>query len=170
MPSPQVATPAGRTASRNIDSDHDADGIADHRIVISETFDASGNLIRRIESEDFEADGIIDASITVPDGISLPATDSEGYSMDLVAPVPTLTLNPLVAGTVENLRTQGIPNALPGPLTRADVGTIASHLRALEAVDEEIAVVYRQLARLSFPMLVERGVVLDEVERLLAEK
>jgi predicted short-subunit dehydrogenase-like oxidoreductase (DUF2520 family) len=79
-------------------------------------------------------------------------------------------LNPLVAATIDNLRTQGIPNALPGPLTRADVGTIAAHLRALEQVDEQIAIVYRQLARLSFPMLVERGIAVDGLERLLAQE
>ena len=58
---PQTAAPAEHTVSRNIDSDYDADGIAEHRIVISETFDASGSLVRRIEEEDFEADGIVDA-------------------------------------------------------------------------------------------------------------
>lgn len=60
-PAPQAALPAERTVSRNIDSDYDADGIADHRIAISEIFDGSGNLVRRIEEEDFEADGIVDA-------------------------------------------------------------------------------------------------------------
>lgn len=60
-PTPQAVAPAEHTVSRNIDSDYDADGIADHRIVISETLDESGNLVRRIEDEDFEADGIVDA-------------------------------------------------------------------------------------------------------------
>jgi predicted short-subunit dehydrogenase-like oxidoreductase (DUF2520 family) len=81
-----------------------------------------------------------------------------------------IALNPLVAAIVDNLRTQGIPDALPGPLTRADVGTVAAHLRALEAYDREIAEVYRQLARLSFPMLAERGVALEGLERLLAQE
>jgi hypothetical protein len=60
-PGPQAVPPAEHKVSRNIDSDYDADGIADYRIAISETFDASGNLIRRIEDADFEADGIVDA-------------------------------------------------------------------------------------------------------------
>ena len=79
-------------------------------------------------------------------------------------------LNPLVTATVQNIVKQGIPGALPGPLTRADVGTIAAHLLALDSVDEDIAVVYRQLARLSFPMLSERGIPLDGLERLLAQE
>jgi hypothetical protein len=61
VPEPRAVPPAERAVSRHIDSDYDADGIPDHRIVISETFDASGNLVRRIEEEDFEADGIVDA-------------------------------------------------------------------------------------------------------------
>ena len=61
VPGPPIVAPTERTVSRNIDSDYDADGIADHRIVIRETFDGSGKLVRRIEEEDFEADGIFDA-------------------------------------------------------------------------------------------------------------
>jgi hypothetical protein len=60
-PEPRGVAPAERAVNRHIESDYDADGIADHRIVITETFDASGNLVRRIEEEDFEADGIVDA-------------------------------------------------------------------------------------------------------------
>jgi hypothetical protein len=61
VPEPLASAPTEHTARRSIDSDYDADGIADHRIVISETLDESGNLVRRIEDEDFEADGIVDA-------------------------------------------------------------------------------------------------------------
>jgi len=35
-------------------------------------------------------------------------------------------LLPLVRGTVENLETVGLPNALTGPIARGDVGTINS--------------------------------------------
>ncbi len=44
-------------------------------------------------------------------------------------------LDALLAGTVENLKAQGVPDALTGPLVRGDVGTIAAHLAALGAVD-----------------------------------
>jgi predicted short-subunit dehydrogenase-like oxidoreductase (DUF2520 family) len=79
-------------------------------------------------------------------------------------------LNPLVTASLQNIVKQGIPGALPGPLTRADVGTVAAHLRALDKVDADIAAAYRQLARLSFPMLVERGIAVDGLERLLAQE
>lgn len=78
-------------------------------------------------------------------------------------------LNVLLAATVENLRTQGVPSALTGPLVRADVGTIAAHLRTLGAVDERAAGIYRQLARLTFPLLAARGIATDEIEHLLQQ-
>ncbi len=78
-------------------------------------------------------------------------------------------LNSLLAGTVENLRTQGIPTALTGPLVRADVGTLAAHLRALDGVNQDTAAVYRQLARLTYPLLLARGLAFDEIERLLQQ-
>ncbi len=78
-------------------------------------------------------------------------------------------LNGLLAGTVTNLRAQGIPAALTGPLVRADVGTIAAHLRALRSADEQIAEIYRELARLTYPLLRARGIALDEIEYLLQQ-
>lgn len=79
-------------------------------------------------------------------------------------------LNTLVAATVENLRTQGIPNALTGPLVRADAGTIKAHQKALGQVEKDLVVVYNALARLSFPMLRARGVALDAIEQVLGEE
>jgi predicted short-subunit dehydrogenase-like oxidoreductase (DUF2520 family) len=75
-------------------------------------------------------------------------------------------LDTLLAGTVENLRDKGIPMALTGPLTRMDVGTIAAHLQALEAVDFDLTAMYQMLARLSYPMLTERGLAPEALERL----
>lgn len=79
-------------------------------------------------------------------------------------------LNALVGATVSNLRTQGIPDALTGPLVRGDVGTIASHLTTLEEQDEQLAKVYRDLARLTFPILQARGISTEAIESLLDRK
>jgi hypothetical protein len=57
----QAPVPGVRRAVRVIDKDPDADGIADHRIIVTEVFDANGLLLERIREEDFEADGIVDA-------------------------------------------------------------------------------------------------------------
>ena len=79
-------------------------------------------------------------------------------------------LNALVGATVNNLRFQGVPDALTGPLVRGDMGTIESHLKALEQQDAQLAQVYRDLARLSFPMLEARGIPTDAIESLLSRK
>ncbi len=76
-------------------------------------------------------------------------------------------LNALMLGTVKNLVQVGTPWGLTGPLTRADVGTIEAHLQAIH--DDEIRAVYVQLARLTMPMLRERGVPLAELERILQD-
>jgi predicted short-subunit dehydrogenase-like oxidoreductase (DUF2520 family) len=76
-------------------------------------------------------------------------------------------LNTLVSATAENVRMQGIPSALTGPLVRADVGTIEAHLRALGQVDPKFVELYIQLARLSFPMLRARGVSPAAIESVI---
>ena len=39
----------------------------------------------------------------------------------------------------------------------------------LQAVDENLVEVYRQLARLTYPLLQARGVALDEIEQVLGQ-
>lgn len=80
--------------------------------------------------------------------------------------VADVALNMLMAGVIENVRTTGIPNALTGPLTRADVTTLSAHLRAL-ADDPALVEVYTALARLSYPMLQARGLSTETIEMLL---
>jgi predicted short-subunit dehydrogenase-like oxidoreductase (DUF2520 family) len=78
-------------------------------------------------------------------------------------------LNALVGATVENLRLQGVPDALTGPLVRADAGTVAAHLTALRAYEPEIAALYQQLARLTLPLVRARGVDTAGIEALLEQ-
>ena len=78
-------------------------------------------------------------------------------------------LNTLLAGTVENLYTQGIPDALTGPLVRGDVGTVKSHIRVLQDEDSLLPGVYQILARLSYPILEERHIVTDLFEEVLGK-
>ena len=56
--------PGPRQVSRTVEDDPDADGIADYRVVITDTLDAEGKLVSTTRSEDFEADGIFDARNT----------------------------------------------------------------------------------------------------------
>jgi predicted short-subunit dehydrogenase-like oxidoreductase (DUF2520 family) len=76
-------------------------------------------------------------------------------------------LNTLVGATVTNLQQRGIPHALTGPLVRGDTGTIAAHLTALAAHDEQVADLYRRLGHLSLPLLAARGVAMEDIGDLL---
>lgn len=78
-------------------------------------------------------------------------------------------LNALLAGTTANLGALGVPAALTGPLVRADQGTIAAHLDALDRADPEAAQVYRLLGRLTLPLAQARGVDTEPLARLLEE-
>ncbi|MBZ0284948.1 MAG: DUF2520 domain-containing protein [Anaerolineae bacterium] len=77
-------------------------------------------------------------------------------------------LNPLMAGTVANLREWGVPDALTGPLVRGDLSTVAAHMEALASIDAGVAVLYRDLAQHSLPMLKARQVHnIDLIEQIL---
>jgi len=68
-------------------------------------------------------------------------------------------LLPLVRGTVENLERVGLPDALTGPIARGDVGTIGRHLDALARVAPEVVPVYKELARRTIPIAMEKGTI-----------
>lgn len=79
-------------------------------------------------------------------------------------------LTALVAGTAENIRQQRIPHALTGPLVRGDVGTINTHLKALEAVNERLADLYRELSFHTLPLLKMRGIETELIEKVLNKR
>lgn len=91
-----------------------------------------------------------------------------------VAPEEALrALLPLLRATVENLERVGLPQALTGPLSRGDTGTIAAHLAWLDAHggdDQRLAALrdaYAALGRLALPIAQERGTLTpDAVARL----
>jgi len=56
--------PAKHSVTRIIEQDPDADGIANSRCIVTETFDAAGNLVSRTREDDFDADGIVDSRRT----------------------------------------------------------------------------------------------------------
>lgn len=57
-------------------------------------------------------------------------------------------LSPLMAGSVQNVQKLGTANALTGPISRGEVGTIARHLAALEGSKPIIVQSYRLLSQL----------------------
>ena len=52
---------------------------------------------------------------------------------------------PLIRGTVENIGSVGVPDALTGPIARGDIATVARHLQALDAIDKKTGDTYRAL-------------------------
>lgn len=67
-------------------------------------------------------------------------------------------LLPLLQGTVRNLDTVGLPDALTGPIVRGDIGTVAGHLAALAALAREQAV-YRSISTWLIDLAIERGTI-----------
>jgi predicted short-subunit dehydrogenase-like oxidoreductase (DUF2520 family) len=78
-------------------------------------------------------------------------------------------LLPLVRGTIENLESVGLPDALTGPIARGDVGTVERHLSALREVAPDVLPVYKELARRAIPIARAKGGLSEEAAgRLLA--
>ncbi|MCU0475975.1 MAG: DUF2520 domain-containing protein [Anaerolineae bacterium] len=75
----------------------------------------------------------------------------------------------LLSGTIDNIRTKGIPDALTGPLVRADLGTLTAHLDALTS-DPPTRAAYRALADLTLPLAEARGVETTAIRALLHQK
>jgi len=54
---------------------------------------------------------------------------------------------PLIKGTLANIESAGIPDALTGPIMRGDVETVKGHLQAMSERAPELLPLYRELAR-----------------------
>lgn len=100
------------------------------------------------------------------------ATDvwaSAGLDHDLALPA----LLPLIASTLTNLETVGIPAALTGPIARGDVATVEQHLAVFMAdlTLAPIAEVYRALGLRAVALSRAQGRAekssLDQIEQLL---
>ncbi|MEO6207398.1 MAG: DUF2520 domain-containing protein [Candidatus Limnocylindrales bacterium] len=70
---------------------------------------------------------------------------------------------PLIEGTLDNARSLGIQASLTGPMTRGDVGTLTSHLRALAAHAPAALELYVAAARREIDLASARGVLAPEV-------
>jgi predicted short-subunit dehydrogenase-like oxidoreductase (DUF2520 family) len=57
-------------------------------------------------------------------------------------------LGPLMAGSIQNVQKLGTTNALTGPISRGEVGTVARHIAALEGSKPIIIKSYRLLSQL----------------------
>ncbi len=69
---------------------------------------------------------------------------------------------PLIEGTLSNARALGIRAALTGPMTRGDVGTLATHLRTLVAEAPDALELYAAAARREIALARARGALAPE--------
>ena len=80
-------------------------------------------------------------------------------------------LLPLLHGAVRNLETLGLPDALTGPVSRGDAGTVRRHMEALSLEAPELLGVYRQLGLATIPVALAKGSLSPgmaaELERVL---
>ncbi len=77
---------------------------------------------------------------------------------------------PLMQGAVDNLRRDGLPGALTGPISRGDADTVRKHLQTLQRNAPELLPLYRESGRQTQRVAKEKGVqngrggqVLDEI-------
>ena len=81
-------------------------------------------------------------------------------------------LTPLIKGTLSNIKSTGIPDALTGPISRGDVGIVEKHVHAIQALSDEkgraMADYYTQNGRQTIRIAREKGTLSEEAaEKLL---
>ena len=76
---------------------------------------------------------------------------------------------PLVEGTLGNARALGIRAALTGPMTRGDVGTLATHVETLARVAPAVLPLYVAAADREIALAAGRGALAPERERAMRE-
>jgi len=70
-------------------------------------------------------------------------------------------LLPMAQAVLNNVHDSGIPDAVAGPYSRGDLGTITKHIQALKHSESEILQLYRALALATLPLCVEGGLAPD---------
>ncbi|NOZ49659.1 MAG: DUF2520 domain-containing protein [Chloroflexi bacterium] len=82
-------------------------------------------------------------------------------------PQAVQALLPLARGAVANLDQPGLPQALTGPLSRGDVGTLVSHQQALTQQLPQLLPLYQALAQASMPLVADQQQLSPESIALL---
>ena len=72
-----------------------------------------------------------------------------------------LILEPLITGTLNNIKNRGTRGALTGPVARGDAGVVADHLRDIEKKMPEYAALYKMMGRYTLE-LARQGGTLDD--------
>ena len=76
---------------------------------------------------------------------------------------------PLIKGTLHNIETLGIPDALTGPITRGDTETVRDHLAAMRKRAPELVSLYRELAKQTVSVARDRGSITQDMAKELLD-
>jgi predicted short-subunit dehydrogenase-like oxidoreductase (DUF2520 family) len=75
---------------------------------------------------------------------------------------------PLIRGTLSNIETLGIPDALTGPVMRGDAQTVRDHLETMQKRTPELVGLYKELARQTVSVATAGGsITAESAEALL---
>jgi predicted short-subunit dehydrogenase-like oxidoreductase (DUF2520 family) len=69
---------------------------------------------------------------------------------------------PLIRGTLHNIETLGIPDALTGPIMRGDIQTVRDHLEAMRKRTPELIGLYKELAKQTVMVARDRGSITQD--------
>jgi predicted short-subunit dehydrogenase-like oxidoreductase (DUF2520 family) len=69
---------------------------------------------------------------------------------------------PLIRGTLHNIETLGIPDALTGPIVRGDIETVRDHLAAIRKRAPGLLALYRELAKHTITVAKDRRSLTQE--------
>ena len=75
-------------------------------------------------------------------------------------------LLPLATATLENIRSNGIPASVTGPVVRGDAGTVLAHLEALSRTVPDAIPVYSALTSTSLAIAEQCGVEASQLEQI----
>jgi predicted short-subunit dehydrogenase-like oxidoreductase (DUF2520 family) len=76
---------------------------------------------------------------------------------------------PLIKGTLANIESVGIPDALTGPIVRGDVETVRDHMSAMRQRTPELLGLYRELAKHTIMLAKERQALSQELLQELSD-
>ena len=79
-------------------------------------------------------------------------------------------LLPLIDGTLKNARTQGVPQALTGPVERGDADTVHTHLIAIRALCPELEEKYQALTGMTIEAALRKGSISEQDAAALFRK
>lgn len=78
-------------------------------------------------------------------------------------------LMPLIQGTLSNIKKQGIPDALTGPIARGDVSIVSQHIDEISAKTPELLALYNLLGTHTVDLAVTKGSVDENTAQKLKD-